>query len=86
VSARIRVQVIQAWPRRHEAAHVTLPEDATVAEAITAAGLTLGDHTGMAIYGETVTSDHRLRDGDRIELLRSLVVDPKEARRRRAGK
>lgn len=86
MSARIRVQVIQAWQRRHEAAHVTLPEDATVEEAIIAAGLTLGDHTGMAIHGETVASGHRLRDGDRVELLRSLVVDPKEARRRRAGK
>jgi putative ubiquitin-RnfH superfamily antitoxin RatB of RatAB toxin-antitoxin module len=28
----------------------------------------------------------RLAEGDRVELYRPLVIDPKEARRRRAGR
>lgn len=86
MSGRIRVEVIQAWSRRHEAMCVDLPAGSTVAEAIVAAGLTPGAHTGLAVHGEIVTGDRPLQDGDRVELLRSLTIDPKEARRRRAGK
>ena len=86
MSGRIHVEVIQAWPRRHETVRVDLPEGATVAEAIAAAGLTPGGHVGVAIYGDIATADQRLRDGDRVELLRTLTIDPKDARRRRADK
>jgi uncharacterized protein len=86
VSGRIHVEVVQAWPRSYESARVDLPEGATVAEAIAAAGLTPGGHVGVAVYGDIATADQRLRDGDRVELLRPLTIDPKEARRRRAGK
>ena len=85
MSGQIRVEIIQAWPRRHEAALVDLPEGATVAEAIAAAGLTPANHIGIAVHGEIAASDRPLRDGDRVELLRPLAIDPKEARRRRAG-
>jgi putative ubiquitin-RnfH superfamily antitoxin RatB of RatAB toxin-antitoxin module len=86
MSGRIRVEVIQAWPRRHESICVDLPAGATVVEAIMAADLTPGAHTGLAVHGEIATGDQPLQDGDRVELLRSLTIDPKEARRRRAGK
>lgn len=86
MSGRIHVEVVQAWPRRHETVRVDLPEGATVAEAIAAAGLTPGAHAGVAVYGDIAAADQRLRDGDRVELLRPLTIDPKEARRRRAGK
>ena len=86
MSGRVRVEVVQAWPRRHEAVCVDLPEGATIAEAITAAGLTPSAHVGVALHGDIATVDQRLRDGDRVELLRPLTIDPKEARRRRAGK
>ena len=83
---RIRVEVIRAWPRRHEASYVDLPEGAVVADAVEAAGLTPEDHAAVAVYGEIAAGDRLLRDGDRVELLRPLTIDPKEARRRRAGK
>lgn len=82
----IRVEVIQAWPHQYDTAHVVLPEGATVADAITAAALPPAAHVGVAVYGEMVACDQQLRDGDRVELLRPLSIDPKEARRRRAGK
>jgi uncharacterized protein len=83
---KIRVEVIQAWPRKYEAAYVDLAEGATVSEAIAAARLSQGDHVCVAVHGETAAGDQTLRDGDRVELLRALTIDPKEARRRRAGK
>jgi putative ubiquitin-RnfH superfamily antitoxin RatB of RatAB toxin-antitoxin module len=84
----LRVDVIRAWPRRHESWSVQLPEDAVVADALSAAGLDglLERDMALAIFGEIATPQTRLRDGDRIELLRPLQVDPKEARRRRAAR
>jgi uncharacterized protein len=38
----------------------------------------------VAVFGERVDSGYVLSAGDRIELLRPLLVDPKEARRKRA--
>lgn len=80
----IGVDVVRAWPRRHEQVRVMLPEGATVDDALTASGWSLLDVTGVAIFGERVERDVRLHDGDRVELLRPLLIDPKDARRRRA--
>jgi len=35
----------------------------------------------FGIHGRVVSADQRLREGDRIELLRPLRADPKEVRR-----
>ena len=40
----------------------------------------------LGIRGKRVEHTHRLEEGDRLEILRPLTVDPKEARRRRAAK
>ena len=40
----------------------------------------------FAIFGRRATPDTALDEGDRVELLRPLSVDPKEARRRRVAK
>ena len=86
MAARIRVEVVRAWPRRHEAMRLDLAEGATVADAVEAAGFTAGSEIATAVFGEAVAAAHPLRDGDRVELLRPLLIDPKEARRRRARK
>jgi putative ubiquitin-RnfH superfamily antitoxin RatB of RatAB toxin-antitoxin module len=36
------------------------------------------------VFGRPVTPASPLHDGDRIEILRPLVTDPKEGRRQRA--
>jgi len=38
----------------------------------------------MAVFGREIEADRVLRDGDRLELLRALPVEPKLARRARA--
>jgi putative ubiquitin-RnfH superfamily antitoxin RatB of RatAB toxin-antitoxin module len=82
----IRVEVVRAWPRRHEATLLELPDAAMVADALAASGFDQADVVGYAVFGERAQASHVLRDGDRVELLRPLQVDPKEARRRRALK
>jgi hypothetical protein len=83
----IEVEVVMAWPRRFEAVAVSLPEGATVADAVAAAALADRDAVaGYAIYGVIATPQTRLRSGDRVELLRPLQADPKDARRRRAAR
>ena len=81
----MRVQVLRAWPGRCEAIEVGLAEGACVQDALQAAGWPCeAPFTGIAIFGQLAGLASRLHDGDRVELLRPLELDPKEARRRRA--
>lgn len=79
------VEVVYALPQRAQVVTVTLEEGSTVLDAVRASGIT-ADYAALAIFGEAVARGHRLRDGDRIELLRPLAVPPMEARRRRAAR
>jgi putative ubiquitin-RnfH superfamily antitoxin RatB of RatAB toxin-antitoxin module len=81
----IRVEVIRAWPGRFESTTLELPVGATLGDALAASGLSLEGATGFAVFGEREDPGYPLRDGDRVELLRPLQADPKEARRRRAS-
>ena len=81
----LRVEVVLALPRRHASAVVGLPPGATVADAVRASGLPVAGIAGYAVFGERAAADTLLRDGDRVELLRPLLADPKDARRRRAA-
>jgi len=83
--AALRVQAVRGWPRRFEAVDLTMPAGATVADAIAASGYGSGETVGFSIHGERAAISTVLRDGDRVELLRPLEADPKEARRRRAA-
>lgn len=80
----IRVQVVQAWPRRQQAVEVVLTADATIAEAIAASGFDMAGIEGYAVHGARADAGRTLHEGDRVELLRALQADPKQARRRRA--
>jgi putative ubiquitin-RnfH superfamily antitoxin RatB of RatAB toxin-antitoxin module len=66
-----------------------LDEGAVLADAVRASGLLSGlsaeaaDALQAGIWGKAAALDARLRDGDRVELTRGLLVDPKEARRQR---
>lgn len=69
-----------------------LPEACTAAQAVRLSGLLNGlsdidiDALSLAVWGRKAAADQFLRDGDRLELLRPLKVDPKVARRERFSK
>lgn len=81
----IRVQVVLAWPGRVLEHSLELPEGSSVAEAIAAAALEGSDACpAVAVHGVVARAEQLLQDGDRVELLRPLLADPKDNRRRRA--
>jgi putative ubiquitin-RnfH superfamily antitoxin RatB of RatAB toxin-antitoxin module len=83
----MKVEVVMAWPRRYEAVSVELVRGATVGDAIAAAGWTGREGvSGYAVFGVNADATTLLLEGDRVELLRPLQIDPMEARRRRASR
>jgi putative ubiquitin-RnfH superfamily antitoxin RatB of RatAB toxin-antitoxin module len=91
VPTEIGVELVRAWPERHETLRLQLPAGATVAQALSRAAAAGFDaaveaENGMlAVFGRAATPATVLHDGDRIELLRPLLADPKQRRRERAG-
>ena len=81
----MRIELVRAWPGRFESVQLVLPEGAVVQAALEASGWRLdGEFVGLAVFGLAAGGDTRLHDGDRVEVLRALQVDPKQARRLRA--
>ncbi len=88
----IGIQVCYAQPQRQFLRALTVPVGATLEQAIRASGV-LADAPEIdlpnwrtGIYGKLKPLDTVLRDGDRVEIYRPLLADPKESRRLRARK
>lgn len=87
----ILVAVAYAPPGKPMHRHLRLASGSTVGDAIRACGLLAQcpaidlNCNRVGIYGRLVQLDTPLRDGDRVEIYRPLIADPKEARRRRAA-
>lgn len=82
----LRITVWRSTAARSVQEHMLeLPAPATVADALAAAGWAQPGNpsAGCGIWGRACASNSPLRDGDRVELYRSLTVDPKVARRER---
>ncbi len=83
----MQIELVMAWPRRHETRQIDVPEGTTLAQALERVGwVSIGDVQGYAVFGVIAQGSTVLDDGDRVELLRALQVDPKDARRRRASR
>jgi putative ubiquitin-RnfH superfamily antitoxin RatB of RatAB toxin-antitoxin module len=84
------VEVVYALPDRQRLVEVPLREGMTAWQAIEASGILVecpelaGPPVIVGIFGQRVEPSHALRDGDRVEIYRPLVNDPREQRRRRA--
>ncbi len=83
----MRIELVMAWPRRQLIKQVDMPEGATLAQVLERVGWdSIGEVRGYAIFGVIAQGSTILGEGDRVELLRALQVDPKDARRRRASR
>lgn len=80
----MKVEVIRAWPRRFERIELEVPATCTVGEALALTGIAADDVGPLAVFGVRADTRTVLAEGDRIEMLRPLQVDPKQARRKRA--
>lgn len=90
----IHVEVVYATPEKQKIATVTVEAGTTVRQAAQASGLD-GDFDGLdlanaplGIYGKAVKKpdEQVINDGERIEIYRPLIADPKAARIKRAKK
>ncbi|TVP61994.1 MAG: RnfH family protein [Halomonadaceae bacterium] len=90
----MRVEVAYARPERQLIVPVTLPAGSTVHEAVLQSGIMeqfpeidLATQA-MGIFGQGVKdpASHLLKEGDRVEIYRPLIIDPKQARADRARK
>jgi putative ubiquitin-RnfH superfamily antitoxin RatB of RatAB toxin-antitoxin module len=88
----IEIEVVYALPLAQEITRLRMPAGSTVAEAIRRSGVAARhpelstSHAQVAVYGRVATPDSVLHDQDRVEILRPLTADPKEARRQRASR
>jgi putative ubiquitin-RnfH superfamily antitoxin RatB of RatAB toxin-antitoxin module len=89
-SAELAIEVVYAAaPHDVRQVSLRLHEGCTLGDAVRASHLLDGlpaaqaDALVPAIWGRTAALHATLRDGDRVELTRALLVDPKEARRQR---
>ncbi len=87
--AELRVEVIYCpQPGRCDSVMLTLPAGTTLATALQASGL-LQRHAlapeglRVGVGGKLREPGSALRERDRVEIYRPLLVDPKEARRQR---
>jgi putative ubiquitin-RnfH superfamily antitoxin RatB of RatAB toxin-antitoxin module len=91
-AATVTVQVACALPDRQRVVTVTLPAGATAREAVAASGLQREfpeldlAACDLGIYGHAVPDQRPVAEGDRVEILRPLVRDPREARRLAAAR
>ncbi|MDB2425117.1 RnfH family protein [Litoricolaceae bacterium] len=88
----MKIQVVYATPDQQSIVELDVPDGTTVFEAAVQSGLANQfpdidlDTIPMGIFGVRVKTATTtiLHPGDRVELYRSLLVDPKESRRTRA--
>ncbi len=91
-SERVAVSVVYALPERQSVVALELPVGSSALEAVQRSGLLerYPDITSrtleLAIFGRRITVATLLKNGDRVEILRPLMHDPKETRRQLAGR
>ena len=88
----INVEVAYALPTKQTIVDIAIHENATVEEAISASNIIEQfpeidlKATKVGIWSRVVKLRDTLIEGDRIEIYRPLIADPKEIRKRRAEK
>lgn len=92
IQTMIKVEVIYAEAEQQCLQSLTVEQHCNVADAIQQSGLLQKFPqidlavNKVGIFSRLVTLDTIVQEGDRIEIYRSLLVDPKQARRLRAQK
>jgi len=88
----ICIEIAYAMPGKQAILNLTVMPGTTAGEAIEQSDIKDEfpemkiDPAGIGIFSRKVTLDYVLREGDRIEIYRPLIADPKEVRRERAKK
>ncbi|MBD1389251.1 RnfH family protein [Neiella sp. HB171785] len=93
MSAEINIEIAYALPQKQTLLSLAVAVETTVEEAIRQSGV-LDMHpeidfdkvNKVGIWSRACKLSSPLKEGDRIEIYRALIADPKEVRKRRAAK
>lgn len=86
----IVVEVAYATAQKQKIITVETTQQSSLKSVVKISGITQFfddidlDNCDLGIFGKMVASNYELVDGDRIEIYRPLIADPKEIRRQRA--
>lgn len=91
---KIQVEVAFAAPDKQSILKLSVAEGTSIFDGAVQSGIDKiypeinFDTSDMGIFGKTVKKpkDQALREGDRVEIYRPLLIDPKQARLNRAAK
>ena len=88
----LRIEVAYALRENQVLLELEVTEGTTARQAIERSGILQRfpeidlPRADLGIFGRVVSPDTPLRDGDRVEIYRSLISDPKDARREKAAR
>lgn len=90
MSDKINVEVVYAYPEKYFLKKMVLDEPLTIQNVIVQSGvlekyveIDLRENK-VGIFSRTAKLTDKVENGDRIEIYRPLIADPKEMRRKRA--
>lgn len=85
------VEVAYATPEEQVILELTVPSDCTVKQALDQSGIEQRfpgldvSAAKVGVFGKLAAPAAKLNPGDRVEIYRKLIADPKEARKKRAA-
>ena len=93
MSSSILVEVVFALPDKQRIVKLQVPVGTTAFDAVTLSEidqffeeLTISPELKLGVWGKAVTADRALEAGERVEIYRPLLADPKEVRKARAAR
>ena len=93
MSSSISVEVVFALPEKQRIVKLEVPLGTTAFDAVTLSEidqffeeLTISPELKLGVWGKAVTADRALEAGERVEIYRPLLADPKEVRKARAAR
>jgi putative ubiquitin-RnfH superfamily antitoxin RatB of RatAB toxin-antitoxin module len=93
MSSSIPVEVVFALPDKQRIVKLQVPVGTTAFDAVTLSEidqffdeLTISPDLKLGVWGKAVTADRALEAGERVEIYRPLLADPKEVRKARAAR
>lgn len=89
----IGVEVAYALPDKQQIVRLDVPEGTTALQAVKQSrldnvfdDLEFSDDLKLGVWGKSVPGDRVLVSGERVEIYRPLLADPKEVRKARAAR
>jgi len=92
MKAKTLVEVAYATPQKQIILECEVTSGSSAREVVRQSGIEQHfaeidlDNCDIGVFGKAVADDYQPHDGDRIEIYRPLIADPKEVRRERAAR